>query len=130
MLSAQLTACLRDHSDYRTVSPYWVLPRLCPSREFLEKFKIIFSRISREIIFEKFEKFKKPDLKYFLNFDFIFHVFRVLCLNFSEFTTTFDRISSLISIVANFVYILVVKKRRSGLSNAVDDLCFLNGYFD
>jgi hypothetical protein len=26
--SAQLTACLRDltHSDYRTVSPYWVLP--------------------------------------------------------------------------------------------------------
>jgi hypothetical protein len=42
--------------------------------------------------------------------------------------TTFDSISSLISIDANFVYILVVK---SGLSNAfVDDLCFLKGYFD
>jgi hypothetical protein len=53
------------------------VPRLRPSREFLEKFKIIFfSRISREIIFEKFEK---PDLEYFLNFDLIFHVFRVLC---------------------------------------------------
>jgi hypothetical protein len=59
--------------------------RLRPSREFLEKFKIIFfSNFSRNY-FEKFQKFEKPDLKYFLNFDFIFHVFRVLCLNFSEF---------------------------------------------
>jgi hypothetical protein len=51
---------------------------------------------------------------------------------FFRIPTTFDSISLLIWIDANFVYILVVKKRRSGLSKyaSVDDLCFLKGYFD
>ena len=88
-------------------SVVWARARLRPSREFLEKFKIIFfSNFSRNY-FREIREIRENRFK--VIFVFWLHFSRFVP-KFFRIPTTFDSISSLISIDANFVYIYVFLK--------------------